>query len=458
MKNPLVRMRQAARNWVMKALSLSGVDSNRGWVRIFGSGLGFQTDKKYSRDDILQNPIVFACAAQPAKDVAKLCPQLKEWNEKDGMWLVVRSPAFTPVLRKPNSFQTRQQFLMCWILSKQLHGNAYILLVRDARQVVTGMFVLDPNRVTPLVATDGSVFYQLQRDDLSKLPFDYPAVPASEIIHDRSTPLFHPLVGIPPLWAAHWPASQGLRILQGSDSFFRNSARPSGILTSPHEIDDEDAKQLKSQWEREFTGANAGRLAVLGGDVRYVAMAATAEQSQLVEQSKLSAEQICSAFGVPAFKVGVGPTPSYDNVEALNRVYYSDVLHDLIEAVESLLDESLGLSALGYRIEFDLDDLFRLDMLKQAEVAEKYVGAGVMAPNEVRARLGYKPVKGGESPYLQQQNWQLGQLSERSAPTDGNQLPPADDAAANESKYLREVEESAMVAKASLPPLVRQTK
>jgi phage portal protein BeeE len=41
------------------------------------------------------------------------------------------------VLRKPNRFQTRIQFLESWALSKLSRGNTYVLKQRDNRNVVT---------------------------------------------------------------------------------------------------------------------------------------------------------------------------------------------------------------------------------------------------------------------------------------------------------------------------------
>jgi phage portal protein BeeE len=46
------------------------------------------------------------------------------------------------------------------------------------------------------------------------------------------------------------------------------------------------------------------------------------------------------------------------------------------------------------------------------------VGAGVMAPNEGRAKFDLKPVKGGDQPYLQQQNYSLEALAKRDAQED----------------------------------------
>lgn len=430
------RLRAAAAVIFSKqATSLSGVDSGRGWLTLFrGRGGdedgeteagGFQQDRDLSQDQAIAFAPVHSCTTLIASDIGKICLRLMTLDRN--IWVETMTAAFSPVLRKPNHYQTRQQFIECWILSKLMHGNAYVLKVRDERNVVKALYVLDPSRVTPLVAPDGSVFYELRRDDLSKLPGDYPAVPAREIIHDRMECLFHPLVGISPLYATHLSSSQGLRIQKNSERFFRNMSRPGGMLTAPAEIDDETANRIKGEFERNFSGAKIGRLFVGGSGLTYVPMTQNAVDAQLVEQLKLSAEQVCTAFHVPAYMVGVGPAPSYANVEALNQQYYTQCLQKFFNAIEDLLDEGLGLLPLGYRTEFDLEDLLRMDTASRIKSTNEAIVGGWMAPNEGRAKFGLLPVTGGESPMMQQQNWNLAQLADREAPKDGGSTaaPPA---------------------------------
>src|SRR4030095_1362663 len=113
----------------------------------------------------------------------------------NGIWTPVDIAAFSPVLRKPNRYQTRIKFVEFWITSKLLHGNAYVLKQRDQRGIVIALYVLDPTRVIPLVTPSGDIYYQLNRDDLSGLT-DSVTVPAREIIHDPMVCLFHPLIGV----------------------------------------------------------------------------------------------------------------------------------------------------------------------------------------------------------------------------------------------------------------------
>src|SRR5690625_3482029 len=170
----------------------------------------WQRNDEIAADSALTHHTVFACCTLIASDIAKLRLPLVERDE-DGVWSEVERSAFSPLLRKPNHFQTRIQFVENWILSKLSSGNAYLLKQRDARGVVTRLYVLDPQRVQPLVSDSGDVFYRLRSDNIARVDDDV-TVPAREIIHDRMNCLYHPLVGMSPIVAAGLAAMQGLSI------------------------------------------------------------------------------------------------------------------------------------------------------------------------------------------------------------------------------------------------------
>jgi HK97 family phage portal protein len=392
----------------------------RGWwplVREPFTG-AWQRNREQTRETVLTFHAVYACVTLIASDVAKCRVRLVE-QDSDGIWTPTNSPSFSPVLRKPNRYQNRIKFYEQWIVSKLLHGNTYVLKERDERKVVTALYVLDPTRTKPLVAPDGSVFYELNRDNLAGVDQDKVVVPASEIIHDVMVPLFHPLCGVSPLTASGLAAVQGLNIQDHASSFFANGARPSGVLTAPGQISDATAKELKEYWDKNFSGENRGKVAVLGDGLTYQQMTMKAVDAQLIEQLKWSAEVVCSTFHVPAYKIGVGAAPSYNNIEALDQQYYSQCLQSLFECIELCLDEGLGLVDVAgktYGSEFDLDDLLRMDSKTMAETEDKL--KNTKTPNESRKRLNLPPVPGGNSVYRQQQDYSLEALAKRDAKDD----------------------------------------
>jgi HK97 family phage portal protein len=395
---------------------LSTVDRTRGWLSLLVRESypgAWQQNVTVSVDTALSYSAVYRCISLIASDIAKLRVYLAE-VDSHGIWSETTSPAFSPVLRKPNAWQNRIQFFSSWMLSKLIEGNTYVLKERDQRSVVTGLYVLDPGLVNVLVAPDGSIFYELQTDALSGIRGSTQTVPASEVIHDRCVSTFnHPLIGIPPLRAAGAAALQGLQIQNSSTKFFATGQRPSGILTAPTAVNEEDARQILESWEQKFGPGKSGGVAVLGNDMKYEPMGMTAEDSQLLEQLKWSAETVASVFGVPAYKIGVGNLPSYENVEALDQQYYSQCLQIHIEQIELCLDEGLGLAGSNMGTVFDLDGLLRMDTASKVRASSEAIKAGFMAPNEARLKFDLAPVAGGDTPYMQQQEFSLAALDAR---------------------------------------------
>lgn len=401
--------------------TLSGVDDSRGWFSLLSSGrhIGFQTNTQIeSHDSLLAQTTIFACITLIAADIGKLRAKLMELTA--GIWQEVSSSAFSPVLRKPNHFQTWQRFVEQWVISLLTRGNAYILKVRDNRKVVVAMYVLDPTLVRPLVAGNGDVFYSIQQDDLSRVfeAFDGPtALPASEIIHGRINCLFHPLVGISPLFAAGLSASKALKADTNASRFFANQSQPGGVLSGPSEIGDETAARLKAYFEENFSGDNAGKLAVLGDGLKFEKMRESSVDSQLVEQLKMSAEQVAAVFKVPAYLVGAAAVPPNNNIEALRLDYYQRCLQSIIEGIENDLDDGLALGKMAdgktLGSELDLDGLLRMDTAALTQALKDQVGAGITKINEARRRLNLPPVEGGDTCYLQQQNFSLLALNKR---------------------------------------------
>lgn len=376
----------------------------------------WQRNVEVKLDSVLTFAAVARCIALIAGDVAKMPVRMVKMTDHR-IWVEEENTAYSPVLRKPNPWQNRIQFFSCWMESKLIHGNTYVLKQRDNRGVVKALFVLDPRYVKVLVADDGGIYYEISRDDLSRQHQTSITIPASEIIHDRMNTFHHPLIGISPIASCGIAAAQGLAIQNNGARFFTNNSQPGGLLIAPGRIDQADADRLKEYWDQNYSGQNAGKVAVLGDGMQYQPMAVKATDAQLIEQMKMSAEMVCTAFGVPAYKVGVGAAPAYNNIEALNLQYYTDALQIHIESIEECLDIGLSISRpLG--TEFDLDYLFRMDTATMVTAEAEAVKAGIKAPNEGRRRLNLGPVKGGETPYLQQQNYSLAALAERDAQGD----------------------------------------
>lgn len=376
--------------------------------------------------DILSHPVVYACITLISNDIGKLRTRLVRTVNGITSEVTEQSPYWT-VLKKPNRYQNQIQFKEWWMMSKLRFGNAYALKVRDGSGITRSLYLLDPCKVKPLVTEEGDIYYQLSEDNLSNIsPVDaYAVVPASEIIHDRMNCLYHPLVGIPPLYAAGLVAQISLKILSNASSFFGNKSTPSGVLTAPGVISPATAGILKETWTDGYTGANAGKVAVLAEGMKFEAMSQSAADSQLIETMDKMSELICTAFHVPGYKVGVGPMPAYNNIEALNQEYYQQALQVMIEEFELCMTEGLGTPD-PMSVELELKGLLRMDSKTQMEFVAAGINGEVFTTNEGRKEFNLPPLPGGDTIYKQQQDFPLSEIAKNKLPDPAAVVPVAE--------------------------------
>lgn len=391
-------------------------------------------DSSISFDDIVLSDVLFACLTMITNDVSKLPLNLIQSDDDNIQTVVNVRNQYNTLLNKPNHYQNIQQFIASWVMSKLKTGNTYVLK-NYKNNKIQSLFVLDADRVSVAITPSGEVFYRYRVDATRNLVDYYSSIvetdndkstitiPSRFIIHDRFNTLKHDLVGVSPIAASMLSSTQNVRIQKFADNFFKNNSRPGGILTVEN-LDETKAKAISASWKEKFSNGGSGQLAVFGHDVKYTDLAnagMSALDAQLVEQFNMSAKSICRTFHIAPHLVGVGDYPSFNNIESLNQSYYSQTLQTLLESIELCLTDGLEIgknSNSNLSVSFDIDALLRMDSESKINTLKTGVGSGIMSPNEARKRMNLKPVAGGDSVFLQQQNYSLEALSKRDSQDD----------------------------------------
>jgi HK97 family phage portal protein len=238
------------------------------------------------------------------------------------------------------------------------------------------------------------------------------------MIHDRGMTSWHPLIGMTPIAACAASATLSNAISTNSAAFFSNAARPSVFMSAPGAISNDTAARLKAQTESGFTGSNTGKVMVGGDGLTLTHMTMSGADAQTIEQLQWTAQDVARCFHVPGHKIGLDGGARTANSSAIyESMYYSDCLQAYLEAMELLLDDGLNLPD-DSAVLFDTTGLMRMDESALHTANAQAVGAGYMKPNEARARSGLGPVPGGDTPYLQQQNYSLAALAKRDSSAD----------------------------------------
>ncbi len=401
--------------------------------------------------NILAFSAVYACVTIISQDIAKMPMRVVEIGG-DGVseTVAVNSP-YHRLVRKPNWYQTSIDFTLLWTACKLLRGNAYGFKEFDERGVPRSIHILHPDRVTVMIEpVSKEVFYQFTPNDSDMFKFGdgffskegTVFIPSRFIIHDKINTLWHPLIGVSPLFAAAISAATGGRILLNTERLFANMSRPSGALTAPGEISETTAERLKREFESNYSAGGFGRTAVLGDGLKWEPMVITSTDAQLIEQLKFTVEDVARSFRVPMYLLADVTRMTYKNSEQAAQSYFSGCLQYHVESTEAVFTDTFSLPT-NQHVAFDVRGLFRMDTQERFAAYKEGVNGGILSPNEARAMEGLGPVKGGEEPRMQMQYVPLSQApayapAPAPAPADDNSDDDVEDDV-DESKAVAEL-------------------
>jgi len=290
------------------------------------------------------------------------------------------------LLRHPAPAVTQPTFVAQALAHLNLHGEAFVGKYRDQDGAVFQLGLLDPDRVQ--VEVRGGMPMYGYADDNGR----YGVYTTAEVVHVKGLSL-DGLRGVSPVRQARESLGYAGALAQFGSRFVRNGARPSGVLTVPASPAQGDLiEELKEQMEARHRGpVNAGRIAVLSGEVSFSPLTMPLQDAEYIAQRELSTKEVCRIFGVQPWMIGAssGDSLTYATVAEQGRAFVVWTLGPWLRYLEAALSADVDLFSPESRTycAFDLDGLLRGAPKDRAEV---YTAAldpitGWLRREEVRA-------------------------------------------------------------------------
>jgi HK97 family phage portal protein len=375
----------------------------------------------------------------------------------------VENSALSRVLRRPNEYETASSFLLNAVHSLYRDGNTFALALRNERFEVVSLHLMNPRQSSPLVVRneddgDAEIFYRLGGNIVVDHMFgdSQLLVPARDVLHIKLHTNHRypsPLVGEPPLTAALADIAVGNAFLQQQLTFLANQSRPSAVLSTDLVLSRDEVQQLRDRWLEQSKGLHAGGVPLLTAGLRVHPWGVPAKDAQAAELSRLSAERICWAFGIPLQLLGLATTPA-TSTETLMQFWLATGLGFCLNHVEQAFDRLFGLEGEPTEyVEFDTSALLRSAMKDRIDALARGVQGGVFAPNEARNMEGFDSVAYGDEPRTQQQVVPLSAAASIPA-APGPEAPPSAPAAAKGYKAAVQADIDVLRARTKRPEAV----
>ena len=344
---------------------------------------------------------VYACVRRRAVDVARCKPSLYRIAD-DGSRQVVDEHPVVDLFRRPNRQQNWFEFCELLNVGLLLRQNAYAAIIRDRTGTPVELVPINPDAVMVLEASDGSIFYNVNRIGLWQIAMlrDFPPALAEEdVLHLRGL-TFNALVGVSTIGLARDAIGLAMGLEQQASRWMMNGARPAMALKHAGKLSEPAQKRLKAQFDQMHAGIiNTGNTLVLEEGLDPKPLTLTSVDLEFLKQRENQVLEICRFFGVPPHKVGVLDRAASMSIPQQDQNYLNETVAPDLERWEAKLRQVFGLDDEGIFVDFDEHQLIRADILTRRNAARLGVLSGITTPDEERRAEGLPP-KGGAADQL----------------------------------------------------------
>ena len=265
----------------------------------------------------------------------------------------------------------------------------WYLLKKDI--MPTDIYVLDPtNFVHVLNKKETEIIQWVYVDPQTgkKVPFNI-----REILHFRAWNKWDQWRGRNPLIAQTENIEQDFQANVSNTSLVKNNSVPLGILSSEQIINEDTAKLLVEQWEKQHKGApRQHKLAVIGRGAKYERIGLMPSEMQYLDMRKWNRNSILARYGIPPILVGVKddmtPLSGEDTKEQEKRFWTKKLIPDLKFIEDVLKSKFFSVYDPNIYGEFDISGIEELqtDFQEKMESATKLWNMGFTA-NEINEKL-----------------------------------------------------------------------
>lgn len=281
-------------------------DMRRPW---YASGSWGRSDQRGHMNAMSASATLFSIINRTSTATAK-----QEWHlhkpgapadvcdecEQEGVLLVPKHPALV-VLNRPNDFYTRQELVESVQQHVDLTGEGWVIISRIGRMPAE-LWPARPDRM--VVVTDPRDFilgYLYVGPDGREMPLR-----RQDVMSIRMPNPMDPYRGMGAVQTIMAQIEGNQMSAEWNTNFFRNGARPGGIVKLRRGMNDREFNQLVERFNLNHKGpANANRTAFLEEGDWIDPKPMTVADMQFTETANLNRDTVLLAFGGSKFDVGV---------------------------------------------------------------------------------------------------------------------------------------------------------
>ena len=195
----------------------------------------------------------------------------------------------------------------------------------------------------------------------------------------------------------------GLAVETYGNTFFKNGAKLSGVLSTDRQMSELSIERLKTSFQEQYSALNdANKTLILEEGLKFQQVSISNEQAQFLASRDMAIQEIARVYNIPPHMLKDLSKSSFNNIEQQSTEFVRYSVQPYLANIESEMNLKLFKESEQGRVftNFDANGLLRGSPNDRANFYEKMVQIGAMTINEVREKENMNAVESGDELYL----------------------------------------------------------
>ena len=327
-------------------------------------------------------------------------------KEKNGDKIIRSDHAMYKLVHdEPNPYMTQFNWTQKCMYDLCVNGNSYVQIIRNQQGKPVELMPLDHQNIT-IKILEGIIYYSDAGTGQTIDMFD--------MLHFK-TMSKDGIVGLSPIDTLANTISNGLGLLEYSNSYFRNGAKVSGVLQTDASLSQESVDRLRNSFNMNYSSiGDSNKTLVLEEGLKFNAIRLSNEASQFLSSRELSIAEIARCFSLPPHLLRDLSKSSFNNIQEQSREFVQFSLMPYIRIFETELTRKLFSNGEKGKlfIEINTNSLLRGNPQERAEYYRTMLNIGALSVNEIRRKENMNSVDEGDNLFMQMNMTTLKNITE----------------------------------------------
>ena len=327
-------------------------------------------------------------------------------KEKNGDKIIRSDHAMYKLVHdEPNPYMTQFNWTQKCMYDLCVNGNSYVQIIRNQQGKPIELMPLDHQNIT-IKILEGVIYYSDAGTGQTIDMFD--------MLHFK-TMSKDGIVGLSPIDTLANTISNGLGLLEYSNSYFRNGAKVSGVLQTDASLSQESVDRLRNSFNMNYSSiGDSNKTLVLEEGLKFNAISLSNEASQFLSSREFSIAEIARCFSLPPHLLRDLSKSSFNKIQEQSREFVQFSLMPYIRIFETELTRKLFSNGEKGKlfIEINTNSLLRGNPQERAEYYRTMLNIGALSVNEIRRKENMNSVDEGDNLFMQMNMTTLKNITE----------------------------------------------